>query len=151
MQPSGSGGSAMWEDLSSVSKQVYNNPKVSLLMNSRAAQYLSGHPVVALAVIFFCASAAVPVGLFVLFAVVTIIMSAIGFLFFEGFLLFVGALSLLCTLTGLAFFSVVASSVMAAFYLAISNILNFYYPHLVRMEKERGKDNEDDMIHNTTQ
>ncbi|XP_077385412.1 lipid droplet assembly factor 1-like [Festucalex cinctus] len=149
MQPSSS--NEMWEGWSTMSNQVYNNPKVNLLMKSRAVQYLNGHPVVALAVMLFCAMAAVPVGLFVLFALVTLVMSAVSFLFFEGFLLFVGAVSLTCVLIGVAFFSVVASSVVAAFYVAISTILNYYYPHLTKTEKEHDKDNGDKMTHNSTQ
>ncbi|XP_077415874.1 lipid droplet assembly factor 1-like [Vanacampus margaritifer] len=149
MQPSSS--NEMWEGWSTMSNQVYSNPKVNLLMKSRVVQYLNGHPVVALAVMLFCAMAAVPVGLFVLFALVTVILSAVSFLFFEGFLLFVGVVSLTCVLMGVAFFSVVASSVVAVFYVAISSVLNYYYPHLKKIETELYKDSGDEMTHNSTQ
>ncbi|XP_077474771.1 lipid droplet assembly factor 1-like [Stigmatopora argus] len=122
----------MWEGWNAVSNQVYNNPKVTVLMNSRAVQYLNGHPVLALAVMTFCATAVVPVSLFVLFALVTLVMAVGAFLFFEGSLLFMGALSLLCILSGVAFFSLVASAVVAAFYMVTSNILYYYYPHLTK-------------------
>nr|XP_061805312.1 lipid droplet assembly factor 1-A-like [Nerophis lumbriciformis] len=141
----------MWEGWSTVSNQVYNNPKVTLLMNSRAVQYLNGHPVLALAVMMFCATATVPIGLFILFAVVTLIMSAVAFVFVEGFLLFTGAISLLCILSGVAFFSLVASAVFAAFYMAVSNILNYYYPHLTKVAKEYEKNEVEEMTQKTTQ
>ncbi|XP_054616168.1 lipid droplet assembly factor 1-like [Dunckerocampus dactyliophorus] len=117
----------LWGGWTSVSNQVYNNPKVTLLMNTRVGQYLSGHPVLALAVLFFCAMAAVPVGLFLVFAVVTATMSAVGFVFFEGFLLFVAAITLLSVLSGLAFLSVMVSSIFAVFYITVSSLLNHYY------------------------
>lgn len=53
-------------------------------MNTRIGQYLRSHPALSLAVLLFSAMAALPVGLFLTFALVTIIMSAVCFVFFEG-------------------------------------------------------------------
>lgn len=143
--------------------------QVSQLMNTRIGQYLSSHPVLALAVMLFGAMAALPVGLFLTFALVTITVSAVGFVFFEGrcnpvqtnvfflfvflwhstwqcfyssnhlslflsaVLLFVGGVSLLCVLSGIAFFSVVVSFIFNVFYIAVSTILKSYYPHLTKV------------------
>ncbi|XP_077590389.1 lipid droplet assembly factor 1-like [Stigmatopora nigra] len=141
----------MWEGWNAISNQVYNNPKVTALMTSRAVQYLNGHPVLALAVMTFCATAVVPVSLFVFFAVVTLVMGVGAFLLFEGFLLFMGTLSLLCILSGVAFFSLVASAFVAAFYMVTSNVLNYYYPHLNKVAKEHEKSDMDEMTQNTIQ
>lgn len=133
-------------------------------MESRVGQYLSSHPVLALTVMLFGAMATLPVGLFLVFALVTIVMSAVGFVFFEGkcaqvkiglllqcvvlwqathlksfslcpsvFLLFVGGLTLLCVLSGLAFFSVIVSFIFSVFYSTIFNILNYYDPRLTKV------------------
>lgn len=58
--------------------------QVEQLMDTRAGQYLSSHPFLALNVLLFGAAAALPVGLFLSFALVTLVMSAVGFLCFEG-------------------------------------------------------------------
>uniref|UniRef100_A0A8P4KAN9 Uncharacterized protein n=1 Tax=Dicentrarchus labrax TaxID=13489 RepID=A0A8P4KAN9_DICLA len=63
--------------------RFYDDPKV-MVMNTRVGLYLSSHPVLALSVLMFGAMAALPVGLFLTFALVTIIMTAVGFVFFEG-------------------------------------------------------------------
>nr|XP_057905184.1 lipid droplet assembly factor 1-like isoform X2 [Doryrhamphus excisus] len=125
----------LWGSWTTMSNQVYSNPKVTQLMNSRVGQYLSGHPVLALSILFFCAMAAVPVGLFLGFAVVTAIMSAVGFVFFEGFLLFVSAITLLCVLSGLAVFSVMVSSIFTVFYITVSSLVNYYYYHHPQLAK----------------
>lgn len=58
--------------------------QVARLLNTRLGRYLSSHSFVALTALMFCAMAAVPVGLFVTFAVVTMMISAVGFVFCEG-------------------------------------------------------------------
>uniref|UniRef100_A0A3Q1JQ70 Uncharacterized protein n=1 Tax=Anabas testudineus TaxID=64144 RepID=A0A3Q1JQ70_ANATE len=58
--------------------------QVTQVMNSGVGRYLSSHPFLALTVMLFSSMAAVPVGLFLIFALVTIVMSAIGFVFCEG-------------------------------------------------------------------
>ncbi|XP_044036974.1 lipid droplet assembly factor 1-like [Siniperca chuatsi] len=122
--------------------RFYEDPKIAQLMNTRIGQYLSSHPFLALTVLLFSAMAALPVGLFLTFALVTLIMSAVGFVFFEGFLLFVGGLTLLCVLSGIAFFSVVVSFIFNVFYITISNSLNLYYPHLRTQSQVQGKESE---------
>ncbi|XP_070779000.1 lipid droplet assembly factor 1-like [Enoplosus armatus] len=129
--------------------RFYEDPKVSQLMNTRVGQYLSSHPVLALTVLLFGAMAALPVGLFLTFALVTFIMSALGFVFFEVFLLFVGGLTLLCVLSGIAFFSVVVSSIFNVLYFTISSILNRYYPHLTKQGKVQGKESECEKLKQT--
>ncbi|XP_061892277.1 lipid droplet assembly factor 1-like [Entelurus aequoreus] len=116
-------------------------------MNSRVGQYLSGRPVLALAVFFFCVMAAVPVGLFLVFAVTTAIMSAVSLVFLEGFLLSVAAITLLCVLSGLAFFSVMVAAIFAAFYVTVSSLLNFYHTsQLTKQDKEEEEEEEEDML-----
>lgn len=53
-------------------------------MNTSVGQYLGSHPLVALTVMVFSAMAALPVGLFLIFALVTMVISAVGFVFVEG-------------------------------------------------------------------
>lgn len=59
-------------------------PQVSRLIHSRAGRYVSSHPVVALALLLFAALATLPVGLFLAFALLTLVMSLAGFLAVEG-------------------------------------------------------------------
>ncbi|XP_029914257.1 promethin-like [Myripristis murdjan] len=106
---------------------LYNDPKVTQLMNTRMGQYLSSHPSLALTLLVFSVMATVPVGLFLCFALVTITLNAVGFVFFEVFLLCVGGVTLLCVLSGLVLFSIVFSLVVNACYITTSNILNFYH------------------------
>ncbi|KAK2833478.1 hypothetical protein Q5P01_017367 [Channa striata] len=106
-----------------VLKRLHENPKVKAVMGSGAGRYLSSHPLLALAALLFSTMAAVPVGLFLLFALVTIVMSAVGFVFFEVFLLFVAGLTLLSVLSGLALFSVLVSFIVNGFYLIIFTVL----------------------------
>ncbi|GAA6228640.1 promethin-like [Lates japonicus] len=121
---------------------LHDDPKVALVMNTRIGQYLSSHPFLALTVLLFSVMAALPVGLFLTFALVTIIMSVVAVVFFEAFLLFVGGLTLLCVLSGLAFFSLIVSCIVNAFYVIISNILNHYSPQLTKQRKVQGKESE---------
>ncbi|XP_073350797.1 lipid droplet assembly factor 1-like [Pagrus major] len=125
----------LWGSWNTLLDRVYHDPRVSQLMSTRIGQYLSSHPVLALAVMLFSAMAALPVGLFLTFALVTTTVSAVGFVFFEAVMLFVGGVSLLCVLSGIAFFSFVVSFIFNVFYIAISNILKSYYPHLTKQGK----------------
>ncbi|XP_034567578.1 lipid droplet assembly factor 1-like [Notolabrus celidotus] len=129
---SGSDFQQLWGSCSSQLNQLYEDPRVTKLMNTRLGLYLSSHPVLAVTVLLFSSLAALPVGLFLTFAAVTIVMSAIGFVFFEVFLLFVGGLTLLSVLVGIAVFSVVASFITNVLYFIVSTILNRYYPHLMK-------------------
>nr|XP_043907332.1 lipid droplet assembly factor 1-like isoform X2 [Solea senegalensis] len=118
---------------------VDSQPLISQAMNSRCGQYLSSHPFLALAVMLFSAMAALPVGLFLIFALVTVITSTVGFVFFEVFVLFAGMLTLLCVLSGLAIVSVIVSFILMAFYTTISNIL-MYYSELAKQVQDQEKD-----------
>uniref|UniRef100_A0A3P8VD26 Uncharacterized protein n=1 Tax=Cynoglossus semilaevis TaxID=244447 RepID=A0A3P8VD26_CYNSE len=111
-----------------------SSSQVSQLMNTSVGQYLGSHPLVALTVMVFSAMAALPVGLFLIFALVTMVISAVGFVFVEGGLtvLFLGGMSLLCVLSGIALFSVFASLILMALYITISHIL-VYYPQLTKV------------------
>ncbi|XP_042249630.1 lipid droplet assembly factor 1-like [Thunnus maccoyii] len=131
----------LWGSWTTQFNYLYDDPKVALLMKTRMGQYLSCHPFLALTVLVFSVMAALPVGLFLTFALVTIVISAVGFVFFEGFLLFVGGLTLLTVLSGLAFFSVLVSCFFNVFYIIISNIHNHYNPHLKKGGKVHGKEN----------
>ncbi|XP_071329810.1 lipid droplet assembly factor 1-like [Trachinotus anak] len=122
--------------------RLYDDPKVTQAMETRLGRYLSSHPVLALTVMLFGAMAALPVGLFLIFALVTTVISAVGFVFFEVFLLFVGGLMLLCVLSGLAFFSVMVSSIFNVFYITIFNILDYYGPRLTQQRKVQGMESE---------
>uniref|UniRef100_A0A3Q0T4W0 Transmembrane protein 159 n=1 Tax=Amphilophus citrinellus TaxID=61819 RepID=A0A3Q0T4W0_AMPCI len=108
-------------------REVNKVRKRARLMNTRIGQYLSNHSFVALSVLMFSAMAAVPVGLFLTFAVVTTMMSAVVFL------LFVGGLALLWVLSGIALFAVVASAIVNFMYITIFGLLNRYYPHLTKV------------------
>lgn len=139
MQQSKSSGVAEFQQLrgswDTLVNRLYDDPKVTQLMSTRIGQYLGSHPVLALTVMLFSVMAVLPVGLFLSFALVTFILAALGFLFFEGFLLFIGGLGLLCVLTGIAFFSVVVSLIFSVFYTTIFNLLKVYYPHLIKQGK----------------
>uniref|UniRef100_A0A3P8W6Y3 Uncharacterized protein n=1 Tax=Cynoglossus semilaevis TaxID=244447 RepID=A0A3P8W6Y3_CYNSE len=109
-----------------------SSSQVSQLMNTSVGQYLGSHPLVALTVMVFSAMAALPVGLFLIFALVTMVISAVGFVFVEVTVLFLGGMSLLCVLSGIALFSVFASLILMALYITISHIL-VYYPQLTKV------------------
>ncbi|XP_026181562.1 promethin isoform X2 [Mastacembelus armatus] len=126
----------LWERWTTLGDRLYDDPKVAKVMNTRVGRYLSSHPFLALTVMLFSAMAALPVGLFLLFALVTIIMSTAGFFFFELFLLFVGGVTLLCVLSGLALFSTLVSLIVNAFYITIFNILKYYNQPAKVQEKE---------------
>ncbi|XP_069005248.1 lipid droplet assembly factor 1-like isoform X2 [Embiotoca jacksoni] len=122
--------------------RLNDEPKVALVMNSRIGQYLSRHPSLALAVLVFGAMAALPTGLFLSFALVTMTMSVVGFVFFEVFLLFVGGVTLLSVLSGIGFFSVLVSGIIYASYITIINPLYRNYPHLTKRGPIQGKESE---------
>ncbi|KAJ0001401.1 hypothetical protein NQD34_006421 [Periophthalmus magnuspinnatus] len=117
------------QSLNPLLNQLCEDPRVSRFLNSRLGQYLRQHPVFGLSMLLFTSMAVLPVGLFVVFALVTLVLSVVGFVFVEVFLLFVAGLTLLFTLSGLAFFSVVASVVFGTFYMTITNLYSSYYQH----------------------
>uniref|UniRef100_A0A3Q4G4N7 Promethin-like n=1 Tax=Neolamprologus brichardi TaxID=32507 RepID=A0A3Q4G4N7_NEOBR len=135
MQSSSSESGADFEQLkkrwTALVKHLKDDPRVAQLLNTRLGRYLSSHSFVALTALMFCAMAAVPVGLFVTFAVVTMMISAVGFVF--SFLLFVGGLALLWVLSGIALFAIVASAVVNVLHVTTFSLLNHYYPHLTKV------------------
>lgn len=124
-------------------------------MNSRAGRYVNSHPVVALALLLFATLALLPVGLFLVFALVTLAVSVAGFVAVEGkrkkfcrcclalitlcpssssvLLLLAGGLSLLGVLCGVAMFSVVVSLVFNGAYAVIFNVLGYSHPVLAQV------------------
>ncbi|KAF7666394.1 hypothetical protein LDENG_00107620 [Lucifuga dentata] len=100
-------------------------------MNTRIGQYLSHHPFIALTVLVFSTMAAFPVGLFLIFTLVTIIVAAVGFVCFEAIMLSVAGLTLLCVLPGLVLLSVLVSVIFNACYSATSSMYNCYTQRMV--------------------
>lgn len=132
----------LWGHWTTLMNRYYNDPKVAQLMNTRMGQYLSRHPFLALTVLVFSTMSALPVGLFLSFALVTFIMSAVGLVFIEVFLLFVGGLTLLVVLSGIALFSVIVSVIFNVLYVTMSNIIIRYYPHLTKRGKFQEEESE---------
>uniref|UniRef100_A0A3P8SYW9 Transmembrane protein 159 n=1 Tax=Amphiprion percula TaxID=161767 RepID=A0A3P8SYW9_AMPPE len=121
-------------------KRLQEDPRVSVMLNSRVGQHLSKRPFSALAVVLFVAMAALPVGLFLTFALVTVTMSVVGIVFFEGFLLFVAGVALLCVLSAVAFFSILVSIVTNALFITTSGLLNLYDSNLTKkIQKKEGE------------
>ncbi|XP_071400903.1 lipid droplet assembly factor 1-like isoform X1 [Centroberyx affinis] len=134
----------VWGRWTTLMNSLYKDPKVQQLMNTRIGQYLTSHPFLALTVLVFSTMATVPIGLFLVFALMTTTVTAVGFVFFEVFLLSVGGVTLLCVLSGLALLSILVSSILSVCYITTSNIFNFYYtPRTTsdREDKVRGKAN----------
>nr|XP_020475516.1 promethin [Monopterus albus] len=131
----------LWQSGTTLLNRFYSDPRVARVMNTPVGQYLSSHPFLGLALMLFSTMAALPVGLFLVFALVTAVMSAVGFVFFELFLLSVGGLTLLCVLSGLALFSTLVSFIINAFYFIIFTILS-YYPQMTKLGKVQGKESE---------
>ncbi|XP_066544840.1 lipid droplet assembly factor 1 isoform X2 [Amia ocellicauda] len=111
----------------SMMSSLNSNSKVAAFMSTTLGQYLDGHPFFALALLVFGAMAAVPIGLFLTFAIVSFVTAAFGFICLEGFLLSLGAVTLLCVLGGLAIVAFVVSAVLTAFYITTYSALNYYY------------------------
>ncbi|CAG11413.1 unnamed protein product [Tetraodon nigroviridis] len=118
--------------------QLREDPRVSQLLRTRTGQYLLSHPALAQTLLLFAAFAVLPVALFLAFAMVTFVICAAGFVFFQGFLLFVGSLGLLSVLTGVAAFSVVVSLIFNVFYFVVSGI--FGHPQLTKQPNVQGKE-----------
>ncbi|XP_061567069.1 lipid droplet assembly factor 1-like [Cololabis saira] len=118
----------LWERWMILVRRIQDDPRAARLMSTRIGQYLSCHPFSALTLLLFGAMAALPVGLFLTFALLTIVISVVGFVFFEAFLLFVGGSTLLAALTGIAFFSFLVSAVINSFFITIPNLLKRYPP-----------------------
>uniref|UniRef100_A0A3P9HJF9 Promethin n=1 Tax=Oryzias latipes TaxID=8090 RepID=A0A3P9HJF9_ORYLA len=111
--------------------------QVARLMTTRIGQYVSSHPFLALTLMMFSIMAALPVGIFFTFALVTAIISATGFVFVEVILLIVGGLTLLSILVGIALFSLLVSVVVNAFISSIPSQLKNYYTHWAKVVLHR--------------
>ncbi|KAM4531452.1 lipid droplet assembly factor 1-like isoform 1-T5 [Odontesthes bonariensis] len=118
----------LWKRWTTLLNRLQNDPMVAQVVSARIRQYLSSHPFSALTLLLFGAMAALPVGLFLIFTSVTIAMSATGFLFFAVFLLFVGGLTLLSVLSGIAIFSVLVSVIVNALFITIPSLLKHKDP-----------------------
>lgn len=102
------------ERWATLTDRLYNDPKISDLMSTGIGRYLDSHPVLALSVLVFCVLAALPIGLFLVFAIMVSVVTAVGCAVFEVALLSVGGMVLLCVLSGLALLSLAVSSVLSA-------------------------------------
>ncbi|XP_041852440.1 lipid droplet assembly factor 1-like [Melanotaenia boesemani] len=132
----------LWQRLTTLWNRLRDDPRVAQVMSTRIGQYISSHPSLALTLLLFSAMAALPVGVFLTFAIVTVVISVVGFVFFEVFLLSVGGLALLSVLGGIAFFSVLASVVINVFFIAIPSLLRRNYPHLTKRGVNHEKESE---------
>uniref|UniRef100_A0A3B5LNQ9 Uncharacterized protein n=1 Tax=Xiphophorus couchianus TaxID=32473 RepID=A0A3B5LNQ9_9TELE len=72
--------------LVSLDSQIKKKNLLRTMNLSERFLWLIFRPFLALALLLFSAMAALPVGVFLLFALITIVMSVVGFVFFEGML-----------------------------------------------------------------
>uniref|UniRef100_A0A1A8PBP1 Transmembrane protein 159 n=1 Tax=Nothobranchius rachovii TaxID=451742 RepID=A0A1A8PBP1_9TELE len=116
----------LWERWLSLLSRLQGDPKVAQLLNTRIGLYISRRPFLAFALLLFSAMAVLPVGIFLTFALTTFVISAVGFVFFEVFLFFIGGLALLSVLAGIALFSLLVSVIVNALFVSIPNLLKQY-------------------------
>nr|XP_015801105.2 lipid droplet assembly factor 1 [Nothobranchius furzeri] len=117
----------LWERWLSLLSRLQGDPKVAQLLNTRIGLYISRRPFLAFTLLLFSAMAVLPVGIFLMFALTTFVISAVGFVFFEVFLFFIGGLTLLSVLAGIALFSLLVSVIVNALFVSIPNLLKQYY------------------------
>ncbi|XP_055507807.1 lipid droplet assembly factor 1-A-like [Leucoraja erinacea] len=115
---------------------INSNSKVAAFMNSSLGQYLDDHPFLALLLLVFTIMSAVPVGLFLIFAVVTSLLACIGFIVMEGLMLSIGGVVLLCFLCGMVLISLAISSLLAICYFTFSTTMNYYHNASTASKKE---------------
>lgn len=120
--------------------RLQEDPKLAQVMSTRIGQYLRRRPFLALALLLFSAMAALPTGLFLLFALITIVMSVVGFVFFEVFLLFVGGMTLLSVLSGIGLFSLLVSVIVTGVFVTIPNLLKRFYPQVTKNQRMESED-----------
>uniref|UniRef100_H3AS98 Lipid droplet assembly factor 1 n=1 Tax=Latimeria chalumnae TaxID=7897 RepID=H3AS98_LATCH len=113
--------------LQTILNNINHNTQVVAFMNSALGKYLDGHPFLALVLLVFIVLSAVPVGLFLSFAVFTSIIGCVGFIFWLGFVLSVGTVVLLSVLCGSAVIAFALSVVLSMSYAVLSSVLNYYY------------------------
>ncbi|XP_078415218.1 lipid droplet assembly factor 1-A-like [Cetorhinus maximus] len=106
---------------------INSNSKVAAFMSSSVGQYLDDHPFLALLLLVFTIMSALPVGLFLIFAVITSLLACIGFIVMEGLMLSIGGVILLCFLCGLVLISLVITSFLAICIFTFSTTMNYYH------------------------
>ncbi|XP_020375261.2 lipid droplet assembly factor 1 [Rhincodon typus] len=106
---------------------INSNSKVAAFMSTSVGQYLDDHPFLALLLLIFTIMAAVPVGLFLIFAVITSLLACIGFIVMEGLMLSIGGVVLLCFLCGLVLISLIITSFLAVCFFTFSTTMNYYH------------------------
>ncbi|XP_013865573.1 promethin isoform X2 [Austrofundulus limnaeus] len=126
----------LWERWLTFLNHLQHDPRVAQLMKTRLGQYLRTRPFLALTLLLFGALAALPVGLFLSFALVTVVISVVGFVFFEVFLLLVGGLTLLSVLSGVALFSLLVSVIVNTLLFTVPSLLKRY----LNQTKKRSED-----------
>lgn len=135
----------LYERWTSLLDRLQDDPIVGQVVSSRTGQYLGNHPFLALSLVLFSAMAVVPFGIFITFALVTIIMAAVGFIFFEVFLLFVGGLTLLCALSGIAVFSVLVAVILNVAFITTSKLMSCFNTMQTERDLSREKDSGEEM------
>uniref|UniRef100_A0A8C6PXV2 Uncharacterized protein n=1 Tax=Nothobranchius furzeri TaxID=105023 RepID=A0A8C6PXV2_NOTFU len=80
----------LWERWLSLLSRLQGDPKVAQLLNTRIGLYICRRPFLAFTLLLFSAMAVLPVGIFLMFALTTFVISAVGFVFFEGWYFLVG-------------------------------------------------------------
>ncbi|KAM5227597.1 lipid droplet assembly factor 1 [Ctenodactylus gundi] len=113
--------------LSLLIESFQNNSKVVAFMQSPLGKYLDRHPFLAFTVLVFVAMSAVPVGVFLLFVVLTSLAALVGFILLEGLVVSVGGLTLLCFLCGLGIVSLAMSGTVIVSYVVVSNFINYWF------------------------
>ncbi|XP_051877878.1 lipid droplet assembly factor 1-A-like [Pristis pectinata] len=117
-------------------QRINSNSKVAAFMNSSLGRYLDDHPFLALLLLVFTIMSAVPVGLFLIFAVITSLLACVGFIIMEGLMLSVGGVILLCFLCGMVLISLAISSLLTICYFTFSTTMNYYHSSSVASKKE---------------
>ncbi|GCB71665.1 lipid droplet assembly factor 1-A-like [Scyliorhinus torazame] len=119
---------------------INSNSKVAAFMSSSVGQYLDEHPFLALLLLVFTIMSAVPVGLFLIFAVITSLLACIGFIVMEGLMLSIGGVVLLCFLFGLVLISLVITSFLAICIVTFSTTMNYYHHSSTPSKQEEAAD-----------
>ncbi|XP_022522758.1 lipid droplet assembly factor 1-A [Astyanax mexicanus] len=107
-------------------ENLHCDPRVEELLNTKLGKYLSEHPFLAVVLLVFGVTSALPIGLFLIFAAVTSIAVTVSFVFVEVFLLLIAGTTLLCVLVCLVVVAFWVSCVLSASYIIISHGLNYF-------------------------
>ncbi|XP_028669991.1 lipid droplet assembly factor 1-like [Erpetoichthys calabaricus] len=120
----------------SLLNNLKRNSKIVELMKSPLGQYLDSHPFLALVLLVFIVMATLPTALFLSFAVISFVVTSVGFILLEGCLLFIGVLVLLCVLCSLSIIAFSVTAILSAFYVLTSNVVNQYQIQRSRRMKQ---------------